>query len=331
MTLTIGSLFSGYGGLDLAVEQVLDAEPIWFCEWDDAPSRVLAHHWPHVPNYRDVTTVDWEQVPRVDILTGGTPCQDLSNAGKRAGMTEGTRSNLWVSMREAIAILKPRLVVWENVLGALSASATSDSDMEPGAGLLGEGGGGHLRALGRVLGDLTEVGYDAAWTTVRASDVGAPHHRARIFLIAIPSDSHDERRPDDLCGGHGTEVTAVAGRGRTLPDSEDNRPERYGEPREGWVGLTGGHNRTVEWGDYAPAVRRWERLTRPAPNPTELNRNGNPRLNSEFASWMMGLPAGHVTSVPGLSRADQIRMIGNGVCPQQGAAALRQLIEAVNG
>ena len=121
----------------------------------------------------------------MDILTGGSPCQDLSAAGKRAGMTEGTRSNLWVNMREAINHLRPKLVVWENVQGALSAAATSDSDMESATGLLGNTGGGHLRALGRVLGDLTEIGYDTEWTTLRASDIGAPHHRARIFLIAL--------------------------------------------------------------------------------------------------------------------------------------------------
>lgn len=131
-------------------------------------------------------------------------CQDLSAAGKRAGMTEGTRSNLWVNMREAIATIRPRLVVWENVQGALSAPATSDSDMEPAAGLLGNPGGGHLRALGRVLGDLTEIGYDTEWTTLRASDIGAPHHRARVFLIARPRHAHPQR--DDGRQGHASTV-----------------------------------------------------------------------------------------------------------------------------
>lgn len=173
----------------MAVEQVTGARPAWFVEYDAAPSKILAHHWPDVPNYGDVTQIDWATMPPVDIITGGSPCQDLSAAGKRAGMTEGTRSNLWVNMREAIETIRPRLVVWENVQGALSAKATSDSDLEPGAGLLGDGGGGHLRALGRVLGDLTEIGYDAQWTTLRASDIGAPHHRARVFLIAYPPDT----------------------------------------------------------------------------------------------------------------------------------------------
>lgn len=187
MTLTIGSLFSGYGGLDLAVEAVTGARPAWFVEFDEAPSKILAHHWPDVPNYGDVTKVDWRKMPKVDIITGGSPCQDLSAAGKRAGMTEGTRSNLWVNMREAINIIQPRLVVWENVLGALSAKATSDSDLEQGTRSMGNQPDGHLRALGRVCGDMAEIGYDTRWTTLRVSDLGGCHHRARIFLIARPT------------------------------------------------------------------------------------------------------------------------------------------------
>ena len=185
--MKIGSLFSGYGGLDLAVEAVTGAQLAWFCEFDPAPSKVLAYHWPDVPNHKDVTQIDWADVEPVDILTGGSPCQDLSQAGKRAGMTEGTRSNLWVNMREAINQLRPRLVVWENVLGALSAPAESESDaatsnMEQGGGLLAAPPGGYLRALGRVLGDLTEIGYDAEWTTLRASDISAPHHLSLIHI-----------------------------------------------------------------------------------------------------------------------------------------------------
>lgn len=194
MTLTIGSLFSGYGGLDLAVEAVTGARPAWFVEFDEAPSKILAHHWPDVPNYGDVTKVDWRKMPKVDIITGGSPCQDLSAAGKRAGMTEGTRSNLWVNMREAINIIRPRLVVWENVLGALSAKATSDSDLEQGARSMGNPADGHLRALGRVCGDLAEIGYDTRWTTLRVSDLGGCHHRARVFLIAQPNVSNTQSR-----------------------------------------------------------------------------------------------------------------------------------------
>lgn len=299
-------------------------------------------------------------------------CQDLSAAGKRAGMTEGTRSNLWVNMREAIATIRPQLVVWENVLGALSAPAESESDnattssVEPGGGLLAAPRGGHLRALGRVLGDLTEIGYDAEWTTLRASDVGAPHHRARVFLIAWPQDiantTGDERRlsdgnsayaPHPEGGGwdHGQtenngatdrEVNApgnyrdgAAGAGeRSLPNTERQGRRRWGSaapqnPESGGApSLLDGCNSRINWGRYAPAVRRWERqLGRPAPDPTEPNSKGNPRLAAPFAEWMMGIPEGHVTADEiGLSRAQQLKAIGNGVCPPQAATALADLL-----
>ena len=188
MTLKIGALFAGYGGLDMAVMDTLDAKLAWYAEFDKAPAKVMAHHHPNVPNLWDVTKVDWSAVEPVDIITGGSPCQDLSHAGKRAGMTEGTRSNLWVAMREAIATIRPRLVVWENVRGAFSAPA--DSALEPCPGCVGDGDDGPvLRALGRVLGDLADLGYDCRWYGLRAADVGAAHGRFRVFLFAVPADA----------------------------------------------------------------------------------------------------------------------------------------------
>ena len=140
--MKIGSLFSGYGGLDLAVMQFFpDAELAWHCEWDDDPSRILEKHFPGVPNYKDVTKVDFTQIEKVDILTGGFPCQDLSLAGKRAGLKEGTRSGLWSEFARAIEELQPKLVVIENVRGILSAKADNgmeyDSETLDGWGLRG--------------------------------------------------------------------------------------------------------------------------------------------------------------------------------------------------
>ncbi len=125
-TLRSGSLFSGYGGLDMGVSAALARfgirlEPAWFCEFDAAPSRILAYHWPHVPNLGDVTAVDFTRVERVDVMTGGFPCQDVSVAGRQAGLKDGTRSGLWAEFRRAIAEQRPRLVVIENVRGLLSA------------------------------------------------------------------------------------------------------------------------------------------------------------------------------------------------------------------
>jgi len=183
--LKIGSLFSGYGGLDGGVIAALGGEVVWHCEFDAAPSKLLAHHFPNTPNFGDVTKVDWSQVEPVDILTGGFPCQDVSLAGKRAGIKDGTRSGLWSEFANAIEVLQPRLVVIENVRGLLSAKA--DSGVEYSAEVLEEAGGKPvLRALSAVLGDLADLGYDAEWRTVRASDAGAPHRRERVFIIAYP-------------------------------------------------------------------------------------------------------------------------------------------------
>lgn len=334
--LSIGSLFSGYGGLDMAVETVFPgARPAWFCEYDDAPSRILDTHWPNVRNYRDVTTINWATMPPVGILTGGYPCQPFSGAGQRKG-TDDER-HLWPYVREAIRVLRPRYVVLENVAGH--------------------------RSLGfdRVLGDMAEDGMRVWWTSVRASDVGAPHHRERLFIVATPADaasigSGEHFQPllrgvPATVGGGGANLAADADGVR----GQDRRhgggvvtqlarpggshlplPNPYGIGRDRRRAAsqqasrphsaTDRHSAGIEWGAYAPAVRRWERLTRPAPAPTEIGTRGKPRLNAAFAEWMMGLPAGHVTGV-GLPRTAQLKAIGNGVCPPQAAAALRSLLE----
>lgn len=121
MTPRIGSLFSGAGGLDLAVEHVTGGRTVWHCEADPDASKVLAAHWPDVPNLGDITAVDWSAVEPVDVLCGGFPCQDVSAAGRRAGLAGGTRSGLWAEMARAIEALRPALVVIENVEGLLTA------------------------------------------------------------------------------------------------------------------------------------------------------------------------------------------------------------------
>jgi DNA (cytosine-5)-methyltransferase 1 len=183
--MKIGSLFSGYGGLDLAVSKVLDAEVAWHCEWEAAPSAILERHFPGVPNYKDVSLVDFSKVEPVDIITGGFPCQDLSLAGKRAGLKEETRSGLWSQFARAIETIKPKLVVIENVRGLLSAKAKNG--MEYSKEDLAVIADRHpIRAMGAVLGDLADIGYDAKWTSVKACDAGAPHNRFRVFIVAVP-------------------------------------------------------------------------------------------------------------------------------------------------
>lgn len=185
--MKIGSLFSGYGGLDQAVADYYGATVAWHCEWDDAPSRILEHNYPGIPNYRDVTKVDFTKVEPIDILTGGFPCQDLSIAGKRAGLKDGTRSGLWSEMARAIEELQPKKVIIENVRGLLSATADNGVEYsEEDLAILN--GRPAIRALGAVLGDLADLGYHAKWTGLRAADAGAAHSRFRVFVVATHAD-----------------------------------------------------------------------------------------------------------------------------------------------
>jgi DNA (cytosine-5)-methyltransferase 1 len=119
--LRIGSLCSGYGGLDLAVHEAIGGELAWVADIDPGASAVLAHHFPDVPNMGDVTAAEWDSVEQVDIMGGGFPCQDVSAAGARAGLKRGNRSGVWHEFVRAVAAQRPRMVVIENVLGLLTA------------------------------------------------------------------------------------------------------------------------------------------------------------------------------------------------------------------
>ena len=198
MTRAIGSLFSGIGGLELGLEHAAGARVLWQVERDAWCRDVLAKHWPDAVRYDDVCTV--RGLPRVDILCGGFPCQDVSLAGKRAGFG-GERSSLWREYRRIIADVRPRFVFVENVPGLLTADD------------------GH--AFAEVLGDLASLGFDAEWDVFRASDVGAPHRRERVFLLAYLADTAclGEREPAD-------EGVAFAARGRARLE-----PRRGGESR----------------------------------------------------------------------------------------------------
>lgn len=387
------------GGLELALHGVFGAEPAWFAEFEAAPSRILGHHWPDVPNHGDVTAIDWSAVEPVDIIAGGSPCQDLSHAGKRAGMKAGTRSGLWASMCDAIDIIRPRLVVWENVRGALNAEATA-GDVESCDLCVGDGSRVHLRALGRVLGDLAELGYDAAWTGLRAADVGAPHGRWRVFVVAWPqsdpsaltwpqsdpsallptpavNDMGRAYSPDEWDAwtermkaahgngnGHGASLSIEAL--RLLPSPRTSDTNGAGVHGDGGLDLrtavsllptpkaTNNKNRQSEgfgggrdgnfhelvtgrslWSDYAPAIARWEPIIgRPAPSPTEpTGKGGAHRLSPRFVEFMMGLLSGWVTDPaiwegmkPSAARNAQLKALGNGVVPQQGAEGVRRCI-----
>lgn len=179
MTLTVGSLFSGIGGLDLGLERA-GMQIKWQVELDPYCNRVLAKHWPDVPRFGDVREVGAHNLPPVDLLCGGFPCQDVSLAGKRAGL-DGERSGLWSEFSRLIRVLRPRYALIENVPGLFTAG------------------------FGTVLGDLAALGFDAEWLCLRASDFGAPHKRERVFIVAIRRDGMD----DTLRRRHGEQDAEV--------------------------------------------------------------------------------------------------------------------------
>jgi DNA (cytosine-5)-methyltransferase 1 len=584
VSLTYGEMFAGYGGLGMGVQSVLGGEMAWCAEFDKAPSKILAHHWPNVPNLGDVTKVDWATVEPVDIITGGFPCQDLSHAGKRKGLLHGERSNLFHEVIAAVAAIRPSLVVLENVRGLLSGKDTVDEPndvcvcgwpyrrgglhpdpAESGAelpspadsGYDGEGSGGspcadravrrpdqdgtgrhgevgrsllmdggrpamHGRAagcaaapdpegragadraagrgdqagsaaalpwdeecsadvdgrsadsvldsqatdarverqgadlfaleaawgeedcpacggslgdrpvrsverswMGTVLGALASIGYDSWWYGLRAADVGAAHGRFRVFVFAQPADadgsglegladsagtSPAERHGHAVAGAGGSAAEHVPGQLTLLPtpavndmgagktvDAWDAWTERmqaehgngngHGkslaieaqrllptpvsdnsrglpQPGTGYASLPnavmsllptptsadakasgaygyGGNEfctltdatgrQAQDWREYEAAIRRQEQtFGRPAPPPTEPAAKGQPRLSPRFVEWLMGLPEGHVTDVPGISRNDQLKALGNGVCPPQAAAATRAFLHDIS-
>ena len=176
MNFTFGSLFSGIGGIDLGLERA-GMTCSWQVEIDEYAQKVLAKHWPNVARYGDVRTVGRDTLAGVDLIAGGFPCQDISGAGRRAGIT-GERSGLWSEFYRIICELRPRYVLVENV-AVLLYPIRRKGYIEPAP-------------ISRVLGDLASCGYDAEWQSLPAAAVGAPHIRDRAFIVAYPASNRRE-------------------------------------------------------------------------------------------------------------------------------------------
>jgi DNA (cytosine-5)-methyltransferase 1 len=338
-------------------------ELAWYAETDPDAAVVLAAHHPGAPNVGDITTAQFTACEPVDLIAAGYPCQPFSAAGKRQGMDD--ERWIWPDVARAVRLVRPRWVLLENVRGHLGRGAS------------------------RVVADLAGLGYVGSWTCVRASDVGAPHRRERLFILAADATQHprwlgdgdngaDSDTPALGCGsawrddglgtarldarsgagpssgaavagddrqGHGglallpTPAARDSGRGAGWGD-QPGRPLSETIHRllptptvTNWHGnhvnnhgdlLLPGAVQPDHWGRYTPAVARWETvLGRPAPDPTEPGTRGKPRLSARFVEWLMGLPPGYVTDHVGRNAA--LRILGNGVVPQQGAYALHHL------
>ena len=274
MSAQILSLCSGYGGLDIAVEDFYGAQTAYYCEIEPACLEVLAGRFPTALNVGSLEELKTGTI-EADIITAGYPCQPFSLAGKREGVFDDR--HLWPTIGQVISNVRPARVVLENVSGHLTSGGTA------------------------VIGDLARMGYGVKWGTVRASEAGAPHQRKRLFIVANAYGMGAGR------DGH-----------RELFVKEDER-ETEGEERQR-VWATSGYGNQVSWGHYDRAIRRWEKVTRrAAPVPVDEGK-----LSALFVEWMMGLSEGWVTDIVD-HRGRALKMLGNGVVPQQAALALEHL------
>ena len=305
--LKLGSLFSGIGGIELGFERTGRFKTIWHCEIEPYPSAVLEKNFPGVVNYGDITKVDWTRVERPDVIVGGFPCQDISVAGRGAGIKEGTRSGLWSEYARAIRELQPRYVVVENV--AMLAR----------------------RGLTRVLGDIAALGYDAEWFTIRASDVGAPHRRERLFIIAHAHDRAGERTETEILAGEGgqpplgrdnagVDAAHAASDGPSGPDEGTPRINSGGEGG-GMFQPTGSSMARREVAD-APEFAVFRGITDVkdlfgrADIPEPLVRGVND-----------GLPKG----LDGFIRKERTKALGNAVVPAVAEAVAERLLKIEDG
>ena len=290
--MKIGSLCTGYGGLDMAVEAFFNAETIWTCEFDKYASQVIEKRI-NKPNHGDLKTTDWTKVEPIDILTAGYPCQPFSNAGTRKGAED--ERHLWPYIKEIIGILRPQFVVLENVRGHFGLG------------------------FGEVIGDLATIGYDATWRVVRASDVGAPHRRERLFILAYSESGWTRSQPIGISSQHTGSRCSCS----TTSYTHGARFQRD-SGRELWNGF----KQNCLQDEYAHTNSITRRVSssnnmadREVPSPLDQGK-----LNAKFVEYMMGLPEGWVTDV-GLSRSQQLKILGNGVVPQQAEYALELLWE----
>jgi DNA (cytosine-5)-methyltransferase 1 len=317
---SVGSLFTGIGGIDLGLERA-GFRVAWMCERDEYCQRVLEKHWPGVPIYDDATNLP-DDVERVDVITAGFPCQPVSYAGRRKAQDD--ERWLWPYVQDCISVLRPRGVLLENVPGLLTAGFDD------------------------VIGGLAACGYDAEWDCIPAAAVGAPHLRDRIFVIATPCDAATESenwRWDDPMAdandtGNRTSVSGTDGDGAPRDEGWHqqslNQPGRHGatvantasmsghecdhptrqlmEPRQdeicqsgngGWAGLVANteRSRPREQGES-------QRPVNPAAGPAgQVHRPVHDR------AWATEPDVGRVANgVP--NRVDRLRALGNAVVPQ---------------
>jgi DNA (cytosine-5)-methyltransferase 1 len=308
MKLRLLDLFSGIGGFSLGLERSGNFETIAFCEIEPYPRAVLKKHWPNVKVYEDVKELSRERLEAdglgVDAICGGFPCQDISTAGRGAGLA-GERSGLWFEFHRLIKEIKPQVAIIENVSALRS------------------------RGLDQVLRSLAEIGYDAEWHCIPASAVGAPHRRDRIWIVAYPASQRygkwrEERNICETDGGsHGQmrpEFVFASSRTENLANATELHSN--GRNTDSEVGITS----TCESGNSSGADNLADTICLgqqgswtsgyASDQETAGERQAIDALNGGLRDfWRVEPDVGRVANgVP--NRVDRLRALGNAVVPQ---------------
>ena len=286
-----GSLFSGIGGIDLGLE-LAGMRCAWQVEIDPFCRQVLAKHWPGLPLFEDIKTVDAAQLAPVDVIAGGFPCQDVSSAGKRRGIENGTRSGLWSEFNRLVCEARPLCVIVENVPGLL------------------------VSGIGRVLSDLAASGYDAEWDSISANSVGAPHIRDRVFITAYRRDATPSGIPNT--NGNGIRIERERHRG------QHSKPGAAFASDDGAANVSDTHGGAS---NRRANVPRGEAQGR-APSGGDSTSGVRARWWAGESAWESKPGLGMLADgVP--SRMARLRSLGNAVVPQCaeaiGARVMREL------
>lgn len=298
--ITLGSMFAGIGGLELGFESTGRFETKWQVEIDDYANQVLSKHWPSVARWKNVKTfpprplADWQ----CDVIAGGFPCQDLSFAGKGAGLA-GERSGLFSEIIRVASIIKPRAIVLENVAAL------------------------YARGLDVVLGEMAQIGYDAEWHCVSAASVGAPHRRDRVFIIGWNTNGkHDEaikkvsRRTFADTGGSGATLCDTYGNCKPISTVDAKASKLQGDMADT---------------SSKRSAARVSGTTRGSQRDAKITINGCDRLPRGTASnqWAVEPSMGRVANgVP--RRVDRLRCLGNAIVPQVAKVVADRLLEIID-
>lgn len=305
-------LFAGIGGFTLGLERA-GFETVAFCEIDPYAQKVLSKNWPEVPIYDDVREITAERLIshgiRVDVITGGFPCQDLSISGNQAGI-EGDRSGLWTECARLLRELQPRYAIFENVTNLL----------------IGDGGDWFKR----VLWDISTVGYDAEWHCIPASELGAHHHRDRVWIVAYPKSTGSETRSPNAMGDEhrssgDTRQSASASK-QTSSLLENSRYRRWRDSESDTGGQDSSRERSADTGEisrsseamaYAASQRvqgsgtTGQQESQPYVG-ERISLRGGPGARGSY--WLSEPDVGRVANgIP--SRAHRLKCLGNAVVP----------------